>query len=148
LYVWDTAGQERFRTITTSYYRGAHGIIIVYDITEEDSFNNVTTWLQEIEKKSKGDTARLLLGNKADLEGKRAIPTPVAKKFADSMELMFFEASAKDCINVDTAFMSLVQNIYHKAKEQSSTQAALSQQLTIQREVPPEAATSSWCCRT
>eukprot|EP00923_Selenidium_pygospionis_P034802 GHVN01060536.1.p1 GENE.GHVN01060536.1~~GHVN01060536.1.p1 ORF type:complete len:147 (+),score=14.68 GHVN01060536.1:81-521(+) len=71
LQIWDTAGQERFRTITSSYYRGAHGIIIVYDVTDRESFNNVKIWMQEIDKYAMESVNKLLVGNKSDLSSKR-----------------------------------------------------------------------------
>ena len=82
LEVWDTAGQERFRTITSSYYRGAHGIIIVYDITDEDSYNNVKQWLNEIDRYASEKVDKLLVGNKADLSDKRKVDAETAKEYA------------------------------------------------------------------
>lgn len=76
---WDTAGQERFRTITSSYYRGAHGIIIVYDVTDKESFNNVKAWLKEISMYACASVNKLLVGNKCDLEDKRAVTYEEAK---------------------------------------------------------------------
>ena len=94
LQIWDTAGQERFRTITSSYYRGAHGIIIVYDVTDMESFNNVKTWLQEIDKYASDSVNKLLVGNKCDLVVKKTVDTGVAKEFADSLNIPFLETSA------------------------------------------------------
>jgi small GTP-binding protein len=76
---WDTAGQERFRTITSSYYRGAHGIIIVYDVTDQDSFNNVKQWLNEIDRYASDNVNKLLVGNKSDLTANKVVPTETAK---------------------------------------------------------------------
>merc|ERR1712087_389523 len=91
LQIWDTAGQERFRTITSSYYRGAHGIIIVYDVTDKESFNNVKHWIQEIEKYAADGVKKLLVGNKCDLQSKRAVTTDEAQELADSLGIQFIK---------------------------------------------------------
>ena len=85
LQIWDTAGQERFRTITSSYYRGAHGIIIVYDVTDKESFNNVKHWIQEIDKYAADGVKKLLVGNKCDLASKKVVSHDEAKELADSL---------------------------------------------------------------
>ncbi|KAF7016646.1 hypothetical protein CFC21_030201 [Triticum aestivum] len=104
---WDTAGQERFRTITSSYYRGAHGIIIVYDITDMESFNNVKQWLSEIDKYANDSVRKLLVGNKCDLAESRVVDTAVAQAYADEMGIPFLETSAKESINVEEAFLAM-----------------------------------------
>ena len=91
LQIWDTAGQERFRTITSSYYRGAHGIIIVYDVTEMETFNNVKQWLHEIDRYASEGVNKLLVGNKADLVTKKQVETATAKELADSYGFPFLE---------------------------------------------------------
>jgi small GTP-binding protein len=91
LQIWDTAGQERFRTITSSYYRGAHGIIVVYDVTEMETFNNVKQWLHEIDRYASEGVNKLLVGNKADLVTKKQVETQTAKEFADSLAIPFLE---------------------------------------------------------
>lgn len=111
LQIWDTAGQERFRTITSSYYRGAHGIIIVYDVTDQDSFNNVRQWLQEIDRYATGGVMKLLVGNKADLSDKKIVEYTDAKAFADSLDIPFLETSALSSTNVEQAFYTMARQI-------------------------------------
>ncbi|CAE7560706.1 ypt-1 [Symbiodinium sp. KB8] len=114
LQIWDTAGQERFRVIASSYYRGAHGIIVVYDITDAETFANVKTWLGEIEKHGTEGVKTLLVGNKSDLEDKRAVPYDEAKAFADEHGMPFLETSAKDDEGVEEAFMEMARQIKEK----------------------------------
>lgn len=85
LQIWDTAGQERFRTITSSYYRGAHGIIVVYDVTDLDSFNNVKQWLQEIDRYACDNVNKLLVGNKCDMSARKVVEYNTAKEFAEQL---------------------------------------------------------------
>lgn len=89
--IWDTAGQERFRTITSSYYRGAHGIIVVYDVTDMETFQNVKQWLQEIERYACDNVNKLLVGNKADVVAKKVVDYTTAKEFADNLGMFAFE---------------------------------------------------------
>jgi len=111
LQIWDTAGQERFRTITSSYYRGAHGIIVVYDVTDQDSFNNVKQWLQEIDRYAAEGVNKLLVGNKSDLVDKKVVDSNQAKEFADSLHIPLLETSAKDSTNVEQAFLTMAKQI-------------------------------------
>lgn len=111
LQIWDTAGQERFRTITSSYYRGAHGIIIVYDVTDQESFNNVKSWLQEIDRFASEHVCKLLVGNKNDMTSKKVVSTETAKEFADSLGIKFLETSAKTAENVEAAFLAMAAEI-------------------------------------
>ncbi|KAK8235276.1 small GTP-binding protein [Phyllosticta capitalensis] len=108
---WDTAGQERFRTITSSYYRGAHGICVVYDVTDMDSFNNVKQWLQEIDRYATEGVNKLLVGNKSDMADKKVVEYTVAKEFADSLGIPFLETSAKNASNVEQAFLTMARQI-------------------------------------
>lgn len=111
LQIWDTAGQERFRTITLSYYRGAHGIIIVYDVTDLESFNNVKQWLQEIDRYATGGVMKLLVGNKSDLVDKKAVDFAQAKEFADALDIPILETSALNANNVEQAFLTMARQI-------------------------------------
>mmetsp|Transcript_100652 Transcript_100652/g.252335 ORF Transcript_100652/g.252335 Transcript_100652/m.252335 type:complete len:205 (-) Transcript_100652:81-695(-) len=111
LQIWDTAGQERFRTITSSYYRGAMGIIIVYDVTDKESFNHVVDWMKEIDKYASDQVNKLLIGNKSDLASKKVVQYDEAKEFADSIGVKFMETSAKNSHNVEQAFQTMASEI-------------------------------------
>ena len=115
---WDTAGQERFRTITSSYYRGAHGIIVVYDVTDQESFNNVKQWLNEIDRYANENVNKLLVGNKSDLSDKKVVDTQTAKAFADEIGIPFLETSAKNATNVEQAFMTMAAEIKNRMASQ------------------------------
>jgi len=110
LQIWDTAGQERFRTITSSYYRGAHGIIVVYDVTDMESFNNVKQWLHEIDRYASEQVNKLLVGNKSDVP-KKAVDTQTASDFASQLGIPFIETSAKTATNVEKAFLMMASEI-------------------------------------
>ena len=111
LQIWDTAGQDRFRNITASYYRGAAGIAIVYDITDPDSFNNINSWLIEVEKNASKSVYKILIGNKCDLEEKRKVTVEQGKEFADTNGMKFFETSAKNAHNVEDSFVTMTKEI-------------------------------------
>mmetsp|Transcript_43316 Transcript_43316/g.60163 ORF Transcript_43316/g.60163 Transcript_43316/m.60163 type:complete len:203 (+) Transcript_43316:176-784(+) len=111
LQIWDTAGQERFRTITSSYYRGAHGIIVVYDVTVKKTFDNITKWLKEIETFAGQNVQKLLVGNKCDLEDQRVITAEEGQALANELGIPFVETSAKSRSNVTTAFETMARNI-------------------------------------
>mmetsp|Transcript_99930 Transcript_99930/g.198252 ORF Transcript_99930/g.198252 Transcript_99930/m.198252 type:complete len:205 (+) Transcript_99930:85-699(+) len=121
LQIWDTAGQERFRTITSSYYRGAHGIIIVYDVTDKESFNNVKHWVQEIEKYAADGVNKLLVGNKCDLSSKKVVSYDEAKDLADELGIQFMETSAKNSHNVESAFQTMAKDIKQRVASQPRT---------------------------
>lgn len=111
LQIWDTAGQERFKNITASYYRGAHGILVVYDITDMESFKNINNWLIEIEKNANKNVYKILIGNKCDLEEKRTVSTQQGKELAETYGMQFIETSAKSNTNVSEAFELLGKEI-------------------------------------
>jgi len=104
LQIWDTAGQERFQNITTSYYRGAHCIILVYDITQSESFQHVHKWVKQIRDFASANVRILLVGNKCDLTERRDVSFEDAQEVARSLKVQVFETSAKDATNVDQAF--------------------------------------------
>uniref|UniRef100_A0A5F5PFA9 small monomeric GTPase n=1 Tax=Equus caballus TaxID=9796 RepID=A0A5F5PFA9_HORSE len=114
LQIWDTAGQERFRTITTAYYRGAMGIMLVYDITNEKSFDNIRNWIRNIEEHASADVEKMILGNKCDVNDKRQVSKERGEKLALDYGIKFMETSAKANINVENAFFTLARDI--KAK--------------------------------
>ncbi|KAM9765887.1 ras-related protein Rab-8B [Menidia menidia] len=111
LQIWDTAGQERFRTITTAYYRGAMGIMLVYDITNEKSFDNIRNWIRNIEEHASSDVERMVLGNKSDMSDRRQVSRERGEKLAIDYGIKFLETSAKSSINVDEAFLTLARDI-------------------------------------
>jgi Ras-related protein Rab-1A len=123
LQIWDTAGQERFRTITSSYYRGAHGIIVVYDVTDQESFNNVKQWLQEIDRYACENVNKLLVGNKCDLTNKKVVDYTSAKEYADQLGIPFLETSAKNATNVEQAFMTMAAEIKNRVGPPAAAQA-------------------------
>ena len=118
--VWDTAGQERYRAITSAYYRGAHGAIIVYDITKYKSFEHVDHWFEEISQFGNNEISIILIGNKADLINFRSVSENEGKELAKSKNFLFIETSALDNYNIDDAFNQLVIQIYqnYTLKEQ------------------------------
>ncbi len=109
--IWDTAGQERFRTITSSYYRGAHGIVIVYDITNRESFTNLEMWLNEVRNYSSSQVQLILVGTKTDLADKRQVQYTEALEFAETHGMEYIETSAKTAINVEAAFINLANKL-------------------------------------
>jgi len=121
LQIWDTAGQERFRTITSSYYRGAQGIILVFDCTDMESFNNVKQWLGEIDRYACENVNKLLVGNKTDLVQGRVVDKSVAQEFADSMSIPYIETSAKNATGVEDAFMLMARAIKDRLASSSDS---------------------------
>jgi Ras-related protein Rab-8A len=117
LQIWDTAGQERFRTITTAYYRGAMGIMLVYDITNEKSFDNIKNWIRNIEEHASADVEKMILGNKCDMNDRRQVSKERGEELAIEYGIKFMETSAKASINVEEAFFTLARDIKCKMEK-------------------------------
>jgi len=144
LQIWDTAGQERFRTITSSYYRGAQGIILVFDCTDMDSFNNVKQWLGEIDRYACENVNKLLVGNKVDLVSGRVVDKNVATEFAESMSIPYIETSAKNASGVEEAFMLMARAIKDRLAS-SSDSAPQAKQDTVVPSQPKKPARRFHC---
>ncbi|CAM4798547.1 unnamed protein product [Rotaria magnacalcarata] len=142
LQIWDTAGQERFRTITATYYRGAHGFIIVFDLTDLESFDNIKKWLTEIERNGNEDAKKLLVGNKCDLTAKRVVDYAKAKEFADSLHIPYIETSAKDSNNVEQTFKHMIDPIMASMLSSKSENATIN---VSSKEKSPKNSSSSFC---
>jgi small GTP-binding protein len=111
--IWDTAGQERYRAITSAYYRGAVGALLVYDISKAITYENVERWLNELRDHADSNIVIMLVGNKSDLRHLRAVPTEQAAALAEKHGLSFIETSALDSTNVELAFQKILTEIFH-----------------------------------
>ncbi|KAK4255669.1 hypothetical protein QN277_008641 [Acacia crassicarpa] len=111
--IWDTAGQERYRAITSAYYRGAVGALLVYDVTRSPTFENVARWLKELRDHTDPSIVVMLIGNKSDLRHLITVSTEDGKSFAERESLYFMETSALEATNVDNAFTEVLTQIYH-----------------------------------
>lgn len=120
LQIWDTAGQERFRSVTHAYYRDANALLLLYDVTNKSSFDNIRAWLTEINEYAQEDVVIMLLGNKADMASERLIKTEDGEKLAKDHNVAFMETSAKTGLNVDLAFMAVAKDLKMKKTRQPS----------------------------
>ena len=116
LQIWDTAGQERFRTITKTYYKGAHGIILTYDVTDENSFKNIKNWVKQIEQNAQNTVCKVLVGNKCDRD-ERKVSYEEGQSLAKEVNMKFFETSAKTNYNVNETFTYLTREILNKGEK-------------------------------
>uniref|UniRef100_A0A0W0G806 Ras-domain-containing protein n=1 Tax=Moniliophthora roreri TaxID=221103 RepID=A0A0W0G806_MONRR len=149
--IWDTAGQERYRAITSAYYRGAVGALLVYDIAKHATYVNVTRWLKELRDHADSNIVIMLVGNKSDLKHLRAVPTDEAKAFAAENGLSFIETSALDASNVESAFQTILTDIYRivssKSLESSSNPVeAPGPSISVGPSVDSNAQQGSKCC--
>ena len=120
LQIWDTAGQERFKSILSSYYKGANGILLLYDITNVNSFKSLSNWLIDIEKNSSKNVKKILIGNKCDLNELRKIPINKGKEFADTYNMKFIETSAKNNVNINECFNILGKELINNLDSKSN----------------------------
>ncbi|KAI4382032.1 hypothetical protein MLD38_008044 [Melastoma candidum] len=154
--IWDTAGQERYRAVTSAYYRGAVGAMLVYDITRRQSFDHIPRWLEELRGHADKNIVIMLIGNKTDLDDQRAIPTEDAKEFAEKEGLFFLETSALNATNVETAFLTVLTEIFNIVNKKSlvageaqanGNPASLSgKKIIIPGQAPEVPAKKSMCC--
>lgn len=119
--IWDTAAQERYRAVTSAYYRGAVGAMLVYDMTKRQSFDNMARWLEELRGHADQNLVIMLVGNKCDLGSLRAVPTEDAQEFAQRENLFFMETSALESTNVETAFFTVLTEIYRIISKKTLT---------------------------
>lgn len=131
LQIWDTAGQERYKTITQSYYRQAHGILLVYDITNAETFQNIKNWMDQIQKNAESGVNKVLIGNKCDLQRQRAVTYDEGESLAREYNIAFFETSAMNDINVDHAFMALATAVKRRLDNQVKTAPVASPQKAV-----------------
>ncbi|XP_006637059.1 ras-related protein Rab-26 isoform X1 [Lepisosteus oculatus] len=115
LQIWDTAGQERFRSVTHAYYRDAHALLLLYDVTNKTSFDNIQAWLTEIHEYAQQDVVLMLLGNKADATHERVVKREEGEKLAKEFGVPFMETSAKTGLNVDLAFLAVAKELKHRS---------------------------------
>ena len=144
--IWDTAGQERFKNIIASYYRGAHGILLIYDVTDKDSFKNLSNWLIEIEKNASKNVLKVLIGNKTDLEDKRVITYNQGKEFADTYGLKFIEKSAKKNLNVTEAFETLGRELMQASEDKKITKQRQNKKISVAKAQDLDIEKKKGCC--
>ncbi|KAG6516587.1 hypothetical protein ZIOFF_027053 [Zingiber officinale] len=131
--IWDTAGQERFRAVTSAYYRGAVGALVVYDISRRTTFDSIPRWLQEINTHCDTTMAKLLVGNKCDLENIRNISVEEGKSLAEAEGLFFIETSALDSTNVKEAFEIVIKEIYNNMSRKVLNSDSFKAELSLNR---------------
>ncbi|CAO2833694.1 unnamed protein product [Amaranthus hypochondriacus] len=156
--IWDTAGQERFRAVTSAYYRGAVGALLVYDISRRQTFDSISRWLNELHTHSDMNVVTILVGNKSDLKDAREVSTSEGKDLAEAQGLFFIETSALDSSNVAAAFQTVVREIYnilsrkvmqsHELKKSDSSSLSNGRTVVLQGDenVPVEQPKKAGCC--
>jgi len=150
--IWDTAGQERYRAITSAYYRGALGALLVYDVTKPTTFENVSRWLKELRDHADANIVIMLIGNKTDLKHLRAVATEDAQGYAEKEGLSFIETSALEATNVEKAFQTILSEIYRIISKKSLSSnnqpasATVKEGKTIAVRDSQPTTTNSTCC--
>ena len=144
--IWDTAGQERFKNIISSYYRGAHGILLIFDVTDKESFKNLSNWLIEIEKNGNKNVLKLLIGNKTDLEDKRVISYNQGKEFADTYGLKYIETSAKKNMNVKEAFETLGRELMSMNIDKKTSNQKQNKKISVSKAQDLNLEKQGGCC--
>ncbi|KAG5853559.1 ras-related protein Rab-26 [Anguilla anguilla] len=141
LQIWDTAGQERFRSVTHAYYRDAHALLLLYDVTNKTSFDNIQAWLTEIHEYAQQDVVLMLLGNKADSTHQRVVRREEGEKLAKEFGVPFMETSAKSGLNVDLAFTAAAKELKHRSLKELSEP-----KFQLQEYVNKEMTKATSCC--
>ena len=135
LQIWDTAGHEKFRTITTSYYKSAHAIIILYDITQKASFDHIRNWITEIDKFGKQGVLKVIVGNKLDMENNRKITKEVAENLALKYGIKLWEVSAKDNTNIEEMFLDTIKTLLEKNSKIISEGSSMATNIQLNKNV-------------
>ncbi|KAF3792008.1 Ras-related protein [Nymphaea thermarum] len=156
--IWDTAGQERYRAVTSAYYRGAVGAMLVYDITKRQTFDHIPRWLEELRSHADKNIVIMLIGNKSDLEDQRVVPAEDAKEFAQKEGLFFLETSALNATNVEPAFLTVLTEIFNIVNKKSlaggedqtngNPTALTGKKIVIPGPAQEIPAKSNMCCRS
>lgn len=152
--IWDTAGQERYRAITSAYYRGAVGALLVYDITKRQTFDNVQRWLRELRDHADSNIVIMMAGNKSDLSHLRAVAEEDGHALAEREGLSFLETSALEAINIEKAFQTILTEIYHiiskkaLAAQEAAANTAIPGQGTTINVADASGITKKGCCST
>ena len=151
--VWDTAGQERYRAITSAYYRGAVGAILVYDITKQKSYESVGRWMEEVREHATDQIVVMLVGNKCDLKHLQAVPKEEVETFAKEKKLLFAEASALDATNVEELFQETIEKVHKvqikKLKEELAVNNKDNQPAATEEKIELEnKPIAKQCCQT
>ena len=142
--IWDTAGHEKFRTITTSYYKSAHAIIILYDITQKASFDHIRNWITEIDKFGKQGVLKVIVGNKLDMENNRKITKEAAENLSLKYGIKLWEVSAKDNTNIEEMFLDTIKTLLEKNSKIISEGSSIANNIQLNKNVKNKK--SKKCC--